>query len=349
MERIPINPINNVNDLSNLGIAVGREDIDGVTIGFIYDHFGLIGQPKTIHPLTEWIANMDGWAGSSCAGINDLGQITGYLKDSIDGTEIRAGFVLDLDVFSTEPAPNWEYLPTPAGSIWSYGQKINNQGDILAVFRDTNDVFRHYLFNPWSYDPTDPITDFAVLTDPETGIPLAVRGSGDLNGSGQVCGATTADQVFRLTPGVTLEISPLSGPTVAINDDGVLAGKAYIEVPSGKGKKTKTLRVACRYTDQIEPLADVDSYSWDINSASDVVGTMNDTCHAFLHHADVGQTNGHGLLNLDDLVVGSADDMVFWQQAQTKSARRMTDRDSTGFSQIVVFARLTTTTGKGRK
>lgn len=111
--------------MNNLGMVVGFHTVGGVPTGYVYDHFGLIGDVKTVHSLTEWIpvemAVQPGGTTSSCVGINNLGQVVGYFSNA---QSQRIGYYLDLDVIGGGIPPSWDFLPTPSGS--SYGKLISS-------------------------------------------------------------------------------------------------------------------------------------------------------------------------------------------------------------------------------
>lgn len=352
--QVPVNyrieqiPVENayVNHMNNWGLVVGYEWINGERMGFIYDHFGILGQAKTVHPLTEWIPNLDGWSGSSCLAVNDQGQLVGYFADSVNGT--RAGFYLDLDLFAAQPSPGWEYLPNPEGSTFYYGDNINSNGDVI-IFSEVNGgpVNHAYLFNPAEFDPDAPQTFPSLVTDPATGAALSLKAqvsTNTLNASRQLVGRLTDGTGVRLTPGVQLESLPLA-PT-SINDAGLVAGAFGIQVP-GKGKKTSTINVAARFSSVADPLTSLESFSNDINHEGDVAGRFA-TGSPLLFHADVGATAGHGLLDLNTLVVGTEDDLTHWFSATNQSALLLNDRDTTGFGQVVISSSAVQTTGKGK-
>ena len=352
IKRIPVADGTGSHDVNNLSMVVGGHSPNGssLRVGYIYDHLGIIGAPRTVHSLDEWIPNLDGWSGAVCTGINDAGQVVGILKDTVDNATVGKGFYLDLDIFSESPTPTWQYLPAPPDSTYFYGRRINNAGDVIVPFRQ-DDVNRAYLFNPANYNPNDPATDYEVLLDPATGSPLLLDSlSVTLNNSRQVVGQLGSYEGFRLTPGVALEIIPFSNHrSITINDSGTVAGTIRTEMPSDKGKKTRQVNVAARFDMQgnVQLLTDQASGSFDINQSGDVgIDVLNSL---YLYHSNTNEEVGYGLLSLDDLVVGTEDDIAFWSEA-ISGIRAMNNRDeTTGFGQIVVKSMVFSITGKGKQ
>jgi hypothetical protein len=353
IERIPVADKSVVNDINNLSMVVGYHEPNepGLRVGYIYDHLGIVGAPKTVHALDEWITDLDGSPEASCLGINDAGQVVGYLNYIVDDNTMgRKGFILDLDIFSATPTPTWQYLPAPPNSTDFYGRRINNVGDVIVPFKQ-DDTYRAYLFNPNNFDPNDPTTNYDVLTDPVTGVPLSLDNYlVTLNSSRQVVGIQLSGGPFRLTPGVRLESLPLGWEPLSINDSGTIAGTARAEIATGKGKKTQTINVAARIDAQgnVQVLAGQRSFSTDINHSGDILITTQQYSLPevpYVYHSETNGNAGHGLLNLDDLVFGVTEDITFWFEADAIAGSAMNNRDATGFGQVVVNAWVSTTTG----
>ncbi|MFT5522212.1 MAG: hypothetical protein ACI9HK_000153 [Pirellulaceae bacterium] len=331
-----------IDDIDHI-IVVGEHTPDGPdSVGFVYDHDGVIGDPGTVYSLDQWIPHSGlGWSKSRCSGLNTQGQVVGLLEKVVNGERVRVGFYLDLDIFAATPTPTWEYLPEPAGSTFSYGRDINNNGDVLAKF-SLGGVQHAYLFNPTTE------TEYNTLKDPATGAPLTVNDA-TLNDFRQVAGQHGGGGgTFLLNPGVSLETLPLAYAN-GINNIGTVIGSADQTVETGTGKKTTTttLSVAAQVTfDGLEPLNDTSSGSSDINPSGDVIGKEYVGRNlVFLSHSELG------LLYLDELVTGSQGDMDFWFSADTSwlgHLPTLNSRNSSGFGPIAVAARKSTTSGKGK-
>ena len=65
-----------------------------------------------------------------------------------------------------------------------------------------------------------------------------------------------------------------------------------------------------------------------INSSGDALGSLIGFDNAFVY------TDEHGLIELDDLVVGTAEDLAIWFESRRNLAGAINDRDQTGFGQI---------------
>ena len=313
------------NQMNNLGLVVGFHSPGGIKTGYVYDHFGLIGAPVTVHSLTEWIPVLpDGWTTSSCVGINNLGQVVGYFSNA---QSQRIGYHLDLDILGGGTTPSWGFLPTPSGT--SYGKLINDNQDVLIYSSDT---FQGHLYNLAS-------GTFTTLTDPTSGAPLgfSIATRVDLNNLGQVAGNTLDGSVFRLTPGVQLEFPPFEKSMCSINDAGLMAGT----LPASGPRRTGTPRRACRYGSQIEVLSNDASSAYDINNNGDVAGQIGSENPIYHDGLDTW-------VWLDDLLVGSEADLGIWYQTTGKRAINIADRDATGFGQILTLVNTRITTGSGK-
>ena len=328
LQRIPIvvglSQTGLVNEMNNLGMVVGAHTPGGVITGFVYDHYGFFGAEKTVHSITKWIAIPAGWTKSSCVGINNYGQVVGYFEKTIGTQTQRIGYYLDLNLIGGGVSTSWNYLPTP--SVSSYGVKINDNQDVLIYSADT---YQGHLYNLES-------TNLLTLKNPSSSVPLALDFARlKLNNAGQVVGRDVNLSVFRLTPGLLLEFPPLTGFS-SINDDGEMAGT----LPATGLNKTATPARACRYSflQQVEGLASTGSYSSDINNSRDVIGGLAGSPAMF--------RNGEWLL-INPLVVG---DTTFWNKPNaSKGPISLSERDGTGFGQILVQVDVSTTTGSGRR
>lgn len=339
VEVIPIDNTNKnvevlVNGANNLGMVIGR---DSSGTGFVYDHFGYIGNARTVHLITEWILVPGSYPVSSCVGINDAGQIVGYFQNEL---QQRIGFYLDLDWWGVIPQPSWDYLPAPPDSVSYYGQRINDNGLVfIQSSKQTSDGERYgygYLFDTTAVAPT-----LTRIVDP-AGVPFQAFCTG-INNSGQVCGSfdgASETAGFRLTPGIRLETLPCSA--VGINNFGVVAGSTVVQ-----STRKLTTRVACRYDNALDRLATVESNAIDINESGDIVGYISgpDGIKAALYHE-----SSLGWQPLADIVVsGTATDLAHWSNSTAhRNIYCIANRGGTGFGQIVATATVSSTSGKGR-
>lgn len=232
-------------------MVVGFHNPGGVKAGFVYDHDGLIGTVRTVHSLIEWIDIPTGWTKSSCVGINNFGQVVGYLEKTIGTQTQRIGYYLDLDLIGRGVSKSWGYLPTP--SVSSNGVRINDYQDVLIYSEDT---YQGHLYNLTS-------TNLVTLEDPSSSVPLAINFTGTrLNNARQVVGRDLNLSVFRLTPGLLLEFPPLIG-FPSINDDGEMAGTLRA---TGSNKTASPARACCYsfFPQVVEGLSSISSNSSDI-------------------------------------------------------------------------------------
>ncbi len=320
-----------VNGMNNRGVVIGKfyrsPSLHGV--GYIYDVPGVLGLPHALYLLPDLLdfagwPDASVWEGSSVVGINDQGQIVGYLSRTVNGVYQNRGFAMDL---STTPW-SWKYLPVPLNATDVYGARINEFGEILGYCVVDGLQFA-YLHNI-----VDAAGQFEMLAIPFGEVITLTGNALDLNNVGQVLGHTSAG-VFRLTPGVKLEFLPEEVRRIeAINDFGVVCGNGAR--PSGRRSTTLT---GFRYATQIEYITN--SYSAkDINNAGDVAVQMSALGRPYLDHT------GTGLLSIDPMM-SSQSDLNFWTAASV-IANRLNERDATRYPQIAGQATGTTTTGSGK-
>src|SRR5262249_20368700 len=108
-----------------------------------------------------------GWKIGSAVGINDDGLLVGYLAPLGAGYQsvARQGFALDLGAAAPQvvPLPNW------GDWTMTYARCVNNNGDILGVYKNPDGSFGLYFYNP--SDPTTPrylnhVSNSAYLNNP---------------------------------------------------------------------------------------------------------------------------------------------------------------------------------------
>jgi len=333
LNRVPLFKVNasdyNSTGLNNLGLAIGFHELLGITHGFVYDHYGLLGLPKTTHTMTDLVTVPFGW-NSKCGGLNDMGQVVGaFEKTTALGTE-REGFLLDLDIFSpTIPIPSWRYLPKPAGAISSYGRKINNDGLVLIEALQSENTQGVYT-QQYVYDSRVPVNELVPLLVPRT-----VRFM-DINDSRQFAGSGV-----RLTLTEDLGIQQmLTVPGAhSINTHGML-GLQLKETRDSRGRII-TPSLAARYSDTVgvEKLSTIHSGVWDINDSGDICGFNGTTNSPAIYRAN-------GWLYLKDLVRGTPDDVGMFLAAGERKVRYIANRGATGFGNLYVIAIRATKNGK---
>jgi hypothetical protein len=229
LDWAPSEPSYAIFDMNNNGLVVGN--VAGK--GFIYDSLGVLGAPKTRHWLSEFMTIPPEWSFTCCTGINDMGVVVGQFRNGL----LSTGYVVDLNTGV------WRYLPQPPNCDWAYGDRVNNQGLVLAYFKTTSGVGYAYL-----HDLAGDETQFAVLSNPATGAPLEnISHLNNLNNVGQVAGRV-AEGAFRWTPGRPLEV--INDPNLdtfwEMNDFGALCGYGYTYI-----RKNLRLHTACVYTNQL--------------------------------------------------------------------------------------------------
>ncbi|TWU33897.1 hypothetical protein [Novipirellula artificiosorum] len=357
LEQVPIPEGFFVNDFNNQNLVVGHSRYtDGETV-VLYDHDGVLGAPRSTWSLDDLIDVSDEFSSASILDINESGQFVAYLKRD-DGTD--ESILVDLYDTGGSLSPTWRYLNVPASSGLSYAKRINDLGEVLGQFVDDVSGDTHAFL----LDSTNPSSTPVVLTDPTTGMPIAIRAPDllRLNNLGQVSGNTYIETDFgygisfggfRLTPSVEMLLTPLSETlrTATIrdmNDFGEMTGEALVAVTGSgrKGKTTTSLR-GIRFDEtgyEFLPPA-VPVRGRDINNAGDVLGSIDTTDGSREAQFLVHDSN---LIYLDDVVTGVPGDEDFWHAATDFYHQHMNDRDATGYGHVFARAGVVVTTGKGR-
>lgn len=311
-----------INKMNNLGQVVGwYSHPNGEKHGFLYDPTVNV---DTAIDLNDVVATPAGWMISSAVGINDRGAIVGYLEpvgSSFD-PNFRMGFILDM------AAETPTLLPLPDAQ-WAYawGTSINENGDVLGIYRTAGGGYGIYFWNCGLYAPADPtpvlLEQDVALTDapPELNNPVGDRPA---QIAGQLAaGPTKYGTAFRWTPGQSLETFPeLQSPSVMdINDSGIFCGRVLAK-PTNKPSSLYLMR----FNTSLELLG------LSINSTifSDINGDGDLITYASLYR------DGWGFLNPNDLIDLSDPDAAIWFGASTVNLTDLNERDdATGFGQMV--------------
>jgi probable HAF family extracellular repeat protein len=207
-------------------------------------------------------------------GINDKGQIVGTFSDSNGGH----GFLYSGGVYTTLDDPQSIFDPACGGlncpgNTQAYG--INNAGQIVGQYTDSNRLRHGFLYSGGSYTTLDD--------------PLATNGTfaRGINNAGQIVGQYIdgrGEHGFLYSGGVytTLDdplaasgTSPFGAGTYArgINDAGQIVG---LYVDSG-GRTHGFLYSGGEYLTIDDPLGTVGTAAFGINDADQIVGYYQDT------------------------------------------------------------------------
>ena len=338
LHRVPLANVNNASDfnstgMNNLGLAIGLHELGGVTHGFVYDHYGLLGAAKTTHTLTEWMDIPAGWD-SKCVGLNDVGQVVGaFERTTALGTQ-QEGFLLDLGLFSG--TPSWRFLPKPAGALSSYGRKINNNG--LILIQADIPINQGVYTDQYVYDSSNPNAELVHLM--ETRIMRFM----DINDSRQFSGFNGVRLTLNSELGIQemLTVPGVAGYT-SINTHGML-GLQLKETRDSRGRLI-TPNLAARYSDTagVVKLSTVNSGVWDINDSGDVCGFKGTANSPAIY------TDKDGWLDLKDRVTGNPNDVGMWLAAGERKLKYIANRpklDASGFGNLYAIAVLATKQGK---
>lgn len=292
-----------VNDMNNLGQVVGWELLEsGAKHAYLYDPQV---DPTTAVDLNAVVAAPEDWVIASAVAISDSGVIVGYLEPvESDGT-VRAGYVLDTaaEAPALQPLPDGEWA-------FTYPRGINEDGDILGVYRKPTGLFGVYVYNP--------AVDTGLI---DLGVDLQHENYCALNNSTPTRGAQVALQVYdgsssgfatswTRADGFT---APLPGSDTSvrdINDAGTLCGGTYAK-PDNKGP---TRLYPFRYSTALEVLAYANRAAGRINSAADLL------------LGEVLYRQETGFLRIDDLIDRNDPDSALWFTGHPTYPSDMTDR-----------------------
>lgn len=318
-------------DMNDSGEVVGNQ-LGGA---FLYASAGLVDVDSLIASV---VAPDDPSYGMSCfdaQGINNRGQIVGDGR-LLNG--INVGYLF-TPVGFFDDGGNWvppgvEFLPQPPGWYFLSPWRINDHGEVVAtVIRDDRTV------GVFVYDKTSSWIDTGA-SPPSNGSFL------DFNNNTQVVGMhspqTYEYHAFRWSPDGTaqrkLEVFSSSSWANGTNNAGQFVGGAVLD---------RAYR-GFRYTDGegMKSLGTLgqSSEAWGINDLGQVVGfysvstknkgTVSTRHYGFFH------TDASGMVPLDNLVTGSAEDLAEWFSAGIEPRRINTPRlpdgtlDPNGFGEI---------------
>lgn len=343
-----------VNAMNNSGMMVGTyhpATHTGYGYGFIYnpnvdpghafDLNDLVQIPGEVPGDPIWYIN-NALSINDCEGIYDCGVILVNVQKILhpyntDPDYEQRGLLIDTRAkpFPTSLATRWTatwipVVPSPWNSAETpkvcYGRSINNNGDLLGGFFDGTQ-YGAFVYNTGLYDTpaTEPdVLPFPVLNgsvrlnDPIPGDPLWLVGNlGDANST-----------AFRYTVETrVLEGFPLlDGGIRDINGDGEFCGR--MRVPKQKGSQFVERPYRFNPNSQVSPtlLGSESEHSgligWDINNTSDVgacgFGGM------YLFHST------KGIFNLDNLVIGTPDQVNSFVLGFGWGGAWLTERDAMG-------------------
>jgi hypothetical protein len=324
--------INDVNDLGEVVGWISFIQADGTTGP---RHAYVANPAMSEFTLLESIVDTsnlpaDAWL-ASAVGINDHGVVVGYTLNDADE---RYPFAVDLALDS----PVVDLLPR-TGFVDDYARRINNRGEIVGVFSNPLDpeTTEDDYVSMWYLDPLlygDPATRIPRDVD-EFGNPVAVDLShlspvslesilgptltGALisnpsdNGPTFIGGNSAIDQApFRLnistmTAEFLTDFIP-DGSIVGIDASGAVAGRG---LEPGKGKKLTTY--GYRYSSALEVLPEPTP------TATGRVGEVllgDGITGAFALYRDWQDGLGSRSVPLDDLVIGSSEDLDAWYTSE---------------------------------
>jgi hypothetical protein len=290
------------NDINNLGECVGywRSPDDGLNRACGYFPGRLSPAGQAIDLTTLDIAGIPaGYVLGSAVGINDFGQVVGYLTavDTSNQYENRRGFLLD----TTAEVLTLELLPDD-NPAWkdTYARKINNNGDILGHFVRADDTEGAYL-----YHPKDDEANGLEIIDSVSGYDASINPA--LNGEPTLMVATDGQNgiIYAKGVGVIHQYDDPVNYTPYINDLSTVFGStwAQVEVQVRKNKtELQDIQVLFKDTGPaggIHKFTEFDGVfrARGINAADTLI-----TWEGFLH------TETDGWIDVYDLVTGTAEE-----------------------------------------
>ncbi len=290
------------NCINDNGLVGGHwiEDADDSEYAFIYDsnsaQFFELGALLTAPNPAQMASNK-----VKVLDLNNQGKGVAV----INGSDIANRLGIWFDLASGE----WDYVPTPR-SVESlpdsdyYGRQINNFGDILVPFRNSDSEWEAYIYNP--FDATRGATPQYL----ELGFPLAsnILLFTDMR---HVIGRLSASDTtiaFRWTTETTEFLDPQFSVLLDVNNQGEICGQAEVFEPVNRKKYRRTFD-AFRFRGQadFDLLPPETKVARAINDAGDVYGTLEDGEFFLFYEGQV--------ILVEDLLVGEDDDVQFFKDS----------------------------------
>lgn len=305
-----------VKDLNNEGVFVGSTSVSSeyrAHHGYVYD--SLLGLATDLHDLLA----PDGWELQQATGINDLGWITGRLREDI--TEEAAGFI-----YKPGEPPYFVMIHAPSGYNGLVPSDINESGDIAGTVYTEGAPIGGGLeggtpfFCPFPGDGTPEIDVFMPSTT------SAVTGLAGSPGNPLVQ-VLVEEGGVRYIPGFGLLLDGVLDIAEDINESGQIAGAVL-------GKRYYQ---PYRYTDGEMlalgfPKSREHSYASSINMYGDVVGTSGpeDAIWAAPFYQRLGTflyVDGYDTIDIDDLLADSPESLLWLEAAEmAKSGMEINDQ-----------------------
>ena len=314
IDELPFPPITSLvpRAMNNSGMVVGYSRFSDDNIPFVYFEYGVTGS-ETLYfgDDLDLLAIGYGWALPASfrirtvLDVNEFGLIVGSMGLD-DGTQ-NQGFAIDTDL-SSDPA-DWAFAALPTlGFSFTAAFNVNDEGDVLGVYRTSGGPLDHYLYN--CYDP--------AVNEP---LPLNIPGAtiAGMNNDRQVL--LEVDNIPTLfEEGESLRIvgdanyvQPFLLASNYLNDAGVFSWKATV---NSKGWKTVPIRRSINSGATAETLVNISANVYGLNEQSDVLIEGRR-----LFHDEVG------LVNVDDLILDSDPLKASWV-GNGGWIRLLTDRSS---------------------
>jgi hypothetical protein len=309
-----------INDMNNWGQVVGWYSPDGQNrTAFLYDPVVDANQALDVNTIVA-AGIPDGWRVASLVGINDWMVAVGYIAQiGSDPMQVRP---VAIDLAAANPVV--DLLPD-VGVDYSYGKHINENGDIMGVYKTADGDSLAWGFNPGLYgDPQQRVWRDGSPLDlcDETPLPLPLSGNAQFfimnnpvgDRPAQIFGPDTqklSDAVpFRYTLG---DAAPERFPALdlvwwpgALNDSGTFCG-----LLNASGTDAPF-----RYNTALDQLPALSQQTQDMNESGDLI------FYDVLYRDDWQQ---YGYVKIDDLVVGTAADLQLWFATPKKG--RLSQRD----------------------
>jgi hypothetical protein len=328
-----------LNDLNDLGQAVGWSFVNGQRNATLFDV--ITGTSVLLVDLIDRNSIPEGLHLASAVGINNRGVVVGYL---FDAEYARHPYAIDLGMVN----PVVDLLPQPLG-ISAYARKINDRGDIVGIYYDTDigssGGWSFWHMNPNLYGPeelriirdgdNDQLPDehpidlrFAEYFDLFSDLGIQQQ-SADMditepdyeNGFPAQFIANTVEGPVRYTVADSVVDPASSSSSIAewfpeVTYTSKIGGINNFGIWAGRssiltGKGNKTKWEIHRYGSGLEILP-IDS--------SESPTAINDESHVLFESGTMLRDWGDGLgeraVSISDIVVGTQDDISLWSDSE---------------------------------
>jgi hypothetical protein len=329
-----------LNDFNNRSQAVGwfLDPRDGQKRAWLYDPSVDREDVVDLNTLVPEAAVPEGWIIASAVGLNERGDIVGYLELNGDPSTdpIRRGYVLDMSTLDLNASPptlaTLMLIPDNAYG-YTYAKDLNDEGLVLGTYYvpdgtpwNGNNTSGMYLYQAGLYDnPADLVVrdlGLFVKNVERTRLGETPPDEADNRLPAQFAGNRLDGVAYRYTEGQPLELFPELSNVVNSNTAGGFCGSGIYQPPRGKSFRAP-IRVLGADPEILKSLPGKTATA--LNRRGDLV--IDNECLYW---------DAHGLYHINSLVAGEPVTMALWNGTTiVKGIRAINDPNATGYGEAV--------------